>query len=126
MPTRIEEEKEEEPDITVMPTRIEEEKEEEPDLTVMPTRIEEEKEEEPDLTVMPTRIEEEKETGSKGVKLFKVSGKTEAFLKNAFTTIVPNQTQRQWHDNFRAPNTAAIAGLSMDKIIKSKLSALTK
>ena len=35
--------------------------------------------------LMPTWDDEEEETGSKGRKLFKVSGNTESFLRSAFT-----------------------------------------
>ncbi len=64
--------------------------------------------------------------GSGGVKLFKVSEKTDTFLKSAFTTAVPNATRRQWREKFGAPNTVVTACPSMDIVVKGRLSAATK
>ena len=59
-------------------------------------------------------------------KSFKVAEKTEKFLSNAFSSVVPNTTRRQWRDKYGAPNTVATACPNMDKVIKSRLPAVTK
>ena len=40
--------------------------------------------------------------------------------------VAPNQVRRQWRDKFRSPNTVYTACPSMDKVVKSRLSATTK
>ena len=70
--------------------------------------------------------EEDDATDHKGVKLFKVSEKTEKFLTHAFTSASPNTTRRQWRDKFGAPHTNATACPNLDKIIKARLSPAAK
>ena len=62
----------------------------------------------------------------KGIKLFKVTEKTEKFLTIAFTSASPNTTRRQWRDKFGAPHTNATACPNLDKIIKARLSPTAK
>ena len=85
--------------------------------------------EQPDFSLIPVfddGDEDENTEGGGGVKLFKVSQKTETFLKTSFSTAAPNQVRRQWRDKFGAPNTTYTACPSMDKIVKGRLSAATK
>lgn len=70
--------------------------------------------------------EEEDSIEAKGVKLFKVSEKTEKFLNNAFSSGSANTIRRQWRDKYGAPQTTATACPSLDKVIKSRLPAVTK
>ena len=62
---------------------------------------------------------------SKGVKLFKISEKTEKFLASAFATAIPNATRCQWRDKYGAPNTQATACPNLDNVIKGRLPAAT-
>ena len=70
--------------------------------------------------------EDEEDDPKKGINLFKVSEKTEAFLKQSFTSAVPNQQRRLWKEKFRTPNTPFTACPSVDKYIKSRLTAHAK
>lgn len=64
---------------------------------------------------------------AKGIKLFKVDDRTDKFLAGHFSNAVPNQTRRQWRDKYNgAPNTSATACPNMDKVVKTRLSAVTK
>ena len=62
----------------------------------------------------------------KGIKLFKVTEKTEKFLTIAFTSASPNTTRRQWRDKFGAPHTNPTACPNLDEIIKARLSPAAK
>ena len=82
--------------------------------------------EETDLSLIPVFNKENENKNMadvSGIKLFKISQKTEAFLKSSFS---PNQVRRQWRDKFRGPNTVYTICPSTDKVIKSRLSAVTK
>ena len=70
--------------------------------------------------------EEEEPADTKGIKLFKVTERTERFLGNAFSSAVPNATRRQWREKYGAPNTTVTACPNLDKVIKSRLPATTK
>ena len=62
--------------------------------------------EKPDFSFIPSWDEEEEDDQrTTGVRLFKTSEKTEAFLKQSFTTAAPNQQCRQWREKIGAPNT---------------------
>ena len=77
----------------------------------------------PDFSFIPSWDEEaEDDQKTTGVKLFKTSKKTEAFVKQSFTTTDPNQQCRQWREKIGAPNTPFTACPSM----KSCLSASAK
>ena len=62
----------------------------------------------------------------KGIKLFKVAENTEKFQGCHFSSAASNQTRRQCMDKYGAPNTPVMAYPTMDKIIKGRLSAVTK
>ena len=84
-----------------------------------------------DYSVLPewdNEPDEEETPEGKGIRLFKVSDKTEKFLSVYFSSAVPNQVRRQWRDKYGAPNTPATAcpNMDMDKVIKGRLSAETK
>ena len=79
----------------------------------------------PDFSLAPTSDEED--NPKKGINLFKVSEKTEVFLKQSFTLTVPNQQRRLWKEKFGAPNNTPFTDcLSVDKFIKSRLTAHAK
>ena len=83
--------------------------------------------EKPDFSFIPSWDEEEEDDQkTTGVRLFKTSEKTEAFLKQSLTTTAPNQQRRQWREKIGAPNTPFTACPSMDKLLKSRLSASAK
>ena len=69
---------------------------------------------------------EDDSPNAKGITLFKVAERTEKFLAGYFSNAVPNQTRRQWRDKYGAPSTSATACPNMDKVIKTRLSAVTK
>ena len=69
---------------------------------------------------------EEDEDESRGVKLFKISKRSDEFLGSCFTHSVPNATRRNIRDKFGAPNTPKTACPTLDKVIKTRLSANTK
>ena len=81
-----------------------------------------------DYSAIPTWDDDEEDDNSevKGVKLFKVSEKTEKFLSVYFSSAAPNQGRRQLRDKYGAPNITATACPSLDKVIKGRLSAETK
>jgi len=66
------------------------------------------------------------EQDTKGVKLFSLSESSKAFLEPVFTSAIPNTTRRQLKDKFGAPNTAFTATPSLDKVLKSRVSANVK
>ena len=59
-------------------------------------------------------------------KLFKVEERTEKLLANHFSAAVSNPTRRQWKEKYGAPNLTATACPNLDKVIKSRLTTLTK
>ena len=65
-------------------------------------------------------------TGSKGVTLFKVTEKTEKFLTVVFSSGVPNTARCQWRVKYGASNTKATSCPNLDKVMKSRLPAVTK
>ena len=48
------------------------------------------------------------------------------YLSSHFSTAVRNPTRRQWKEKYRAPNTSATACPNLDKVIKGRLSSVTK
>ncbi len=67
--------------------------------------------------------EDDEPADTKGVKLFKIAKRSEEFLNGCFTHSVPNANRRTKRDKFGAPKTACP---TLDKVIKSRLSANTK
>ena len=82
--------------------------------------------EKPDVSLAPTWDEDEEDDPKRGFNLFKVSEKTELFLKQSFTSTVQNPHRRLLKEKFGAPNTPFTACPSVDKFVKSRLPAHAK
>ena len=70
--------------------------------------------------------EDEEDTDTKGVKLFRVSKKSEEFLRGCFTQSVPNATRRSIRDKYGAPNTNTTWCPTLDKLVKNRLPQAAK
>ncbi len=70
--------------------------------------------------------EDDDPADAKGIKLFKISKRSEEFLNDCITHSVPNASRRTIRDKFGAPNTPKTACPTLDKVMKSRLSANTK
>ena len=70
--------------------------------------------------------DDDEATGSKGMTLFKVTEKTEKFLTVVFSSGVPNTARCQWRFKYGASNTKPTSCPNLDKVMKSRLPAVTK
>lgn len=79
-----------------------------------------------DYELVPVWPKEDEEVEPRTTKLFKVSKESKEFLGLCFSSSIPNATRRSIKEKIGAPNLSATACPSIDKLVKSRLSAATK